>query len=91
MDAFQWNLISQNGRQPHRMQITSFPLLETSAVSPAMIVKNVEFWMFADTCCIMPGAIASSSSSRISGDVYFSSFPPPLNDLSIFLSPASCI
>ena len=48
-------------------------LLETSAVSSAMIVKNVAFWLFADICRILPGAISSSSSFWISGDVYFSS------------------
>ena len=36
----------------HRMQITSCSLLETSATSSAMIVKNVAFWMqiFAASC-----------------------------------------
>ena len=70
------------------MQITSCSLLETSAVSSAMIVKNVAFWMFADVCRIMPRVIAFRSSFWISGDVYFSgSFPKPLNDIWIFLSP----
>ena len=36
--------------QTHRMQISSCSLLETSAVSSAMVVKNIPFWMFANIC-----------------------------------------
>ena len=56
----------------HRMQIISCSLLETSAVSSAMIVKSVVFWMFADIYSIVPRAIASRSSFWISGDEDFS-------------------